>query len=71
MTSGNLSADLADTHGIRLNAVNGKPGWQKLEAEFEALRPTVRIRLIRDGEIKKNELGWMDLINLSLWNYKQ
>jgi serine/threonine protein kinase len=68
MTKGNLSADLADTHDIRLNAVNGRPGWQKMEAEFKALRPTVRIRLIRDGEIKKNEFGWIDLISLSLWS---
>jgi hypothetical protein len=68
MTKGNLSADLADTHDIRLNAVNGKPGWQKMEAEFEALSPTIRIRLIRDGEVKLNEKGWIDFLQIKTIN---
>ena len=68
MTSGNLSADLADTHDIRLNAVNGKPGWQKMEAEFKALRPVIRVRLIRDGEIKLNEKGWIDFLQIKTIN---
>jgi hypothetical protein len=68
MTSGNLSADLANTHDIRLNAVNGKPGWQKMEAEFEALSPTIRIRLIRDGEVKLNEKGWIDFLQIKTIN---
>jgi hypothetical protein len=65
MTSGNLSADLANTHDIRLNAVNGKPGWQKMEAEFEALSPTVRIRLIRDGPVCSEEVAWIDMVLLT------
>lgn len=60
MTKGNLSADLSDTHKLRLNAINGKPGWQKQEAKFTALLPSVRIRLIRDGDIMAKEKAWID-----------
>jgi len=65
MTQGNLSADLAANYGIRLNAVNGEPGWQKHEAKFTPVLPVVRIRLIRDGIINSGEKSWFEMVSVA------
>jgi serine/threonine protein kinase len=64
MTEGNLSLDLADTHGIRLNAEIELSGWQEINHEFIARDKVIRIRIIRDGKTIPGEFGWVDKVRL-------
>ncbi|MBM3998903.1 MAG: hypothetical protein FJ297_05065, partial [Planctomycetes bacterium] len=66
MTVGNLSLDLSDSgFNVRINSLPNIKGWQFLWAEFVPNAPSIRVRLIRDGQLRRGERGFIDCVAIT------
>lgn len=65
MTHGNLSMDLADVgFNIRINATLDE-GWHFAWGEFTPTLNNVRVRILRDSDVRLGEFGFIDEIGIT------